>query len=145
MQDYGIELVRHKYFKPFGALDMNSENNLPVSQQWALMKRDEEYPRTREPCPNVAAKRLARSDAAAVNPDISWSSWSDTLVLKPDTVLQTNLCKRLSQRINPSYCPRRTFTNNIGTRPPSSGGMYWSAGPDLTRGASATRSFKLLY
>lgn len=86
----------------------------PVSQQWVLMKRNEEDLRTREPCPNVAATRSARSAAAALNPDVSWCSWSDTLVLKPDTLLQTNLCERLSQRISPSCCPQSTFTNNTG-------------------------------
>lgn len=63
-------------------------------------------------CPTVDIRRLARCDVAGFNPNIPLSFRSDTLVLKPDTVLLTNLCKRLSQRINPSYRAESALPNN---------------------------------
>lgn len=108
-------------------------------------ERNEEYLCTRETCPNVDIWCWARCDAAGVNPSISWSPWSDTLVLKPDTVLLTNLCKRLSQRINPAYCPESTFPNNTAIWSCSSGCMTRLRQPaEVVQGHSSVSSKCLL-
>lgn len=63
--------------------------------------------------------------------DLSGLSRLSLNVQWSDTVLLTNLYKRLTQPINPSHCPESTFPDNTVIWSCSSGRVNWLQSPTL--------------